>query len=886
MQTNEQKNDKLTRFTDMLVNKRLRIFLIMIALTIASIVAMFFVYEHFDMERYLPSNSNMRAGLAIMEVEWAPDADADATPSAPSTRTILVMFEGLSDAQVDLAEDTFIGWEEDSESAITGIGDFDKNSRHFRINDERGNYTLFIVSTRLTAGSDTLALRDYIVQYFTSAPHNFIVHTHTPGVSGNNLLDFMILIAAGLMVAVLLVMCKSFFDPIIIFAGLGVAVLMNMGTNIFFIGGIAAMTTPIAGVLQFILSIVCTLIVLNRYKAEKKRLALPDNAQAMKNALRNSFKTIVSACSATFIGLLMLPFMSFTIGIEMGIIFAKGVLFTVLSIYTILPSVTLKFDKCITACDKDVLMARFKKWRASKKGLVVAANTTVPQAIQAEKIVEDVAVAQNIQENNATIIADDIPITSSKTYVVDGTNIRADATDCCPKCDPTQPLSTPTDLDDCDLLKAKGIKPAFGRFAFKFRYALIAFFVVLFVGVSIGQSFLTTQFAMPVENHIDLTFPRDMLVIIYNNEDERHIPAFLNWLDDVDEYGNPLRNIREINSVATDLSEIITPFPASVIAMITEEDISLVQQVFDAANDYAGTDTMSLYDFLATLASPAWITLVENNHDGTPEGIAAAESDAELIRSGFAEMSTGRRMLQGENYSRMILELGYLAEGDITQAFYEALTEYLEVLFDHSFYLIGNGAMAFELNATFYLEYLLISLALALALYAVLAIAFKKVLLPIMLISVVQVAMFVMMTILAMTGSGIFFLAIFIVQAVVKGSTLEWGVLLANSYEEARRTMPKRQSLIWAILNSGRVILTSATIMTVVTGVLGLVMSGQEASIMLGMALATLASAVLTLLVLPALLVVFDRFVISKKKNGTDEKDEPKPIRATATASV
>ena len=132
--------------------------------------------------------------------------------------------------------------------------------------------------------------------------------------------------------------------------------------------------------MQLVLSIVVSLILVERYTYEKKQLLGKDNKLAMKNALRNSAPTILSACIGTIVGLMSLAFMSFGIGQEMGFVFAKGIFFVLVSLYLVLPSLLLWSDKLIEKCDKGRLIGKIKVRRAKKQQQVNS------QEVEHEKI--------------------------------------------------------------------------------------------------------------------------------------------------------------------------------------------------------------------------------------------------------------------------------------------------------------------------------------------------------------------------------------------------------------------------------------------------------------------------------------------------------------------
>jgi len=171
--------------------------------------------------------------------------------------------------------------------------------------------------------------------------------------NGNMPANMIMILALGclLIFLILFVMCSSFMEAILFIISIGVAVLMNMGTNAL-LPSVSMMTNTIVGVLQFVLSMDYSIILMNRYRMVRSEET--DSAAAMSKALRLASSSILSSSFTTIVGLLVLVFMKFRIGMDLGIVLAKGVFFSLLSIYTILPALILVFEKAIFATQKKV----------------------------------------------------------------------------------------------------------------------------------------------------------------------------------------------------------------------------------------------------------------------------------------------------------------------------------------------------------------------------------------------------------------------------------------------------------------------------------------------------------------------------------------------------
>lgn len=152
-------------------------------------------------------------------------------------------------------------------------------------------------------------------------------------------------VAAGLSLLVLLLTMDSFATPFIFLMGIGIAIVYNMGTNIFF-GEISYITQALTAILQLGVTMDYSIFLLESYEANKKRYE-GDKQRAMAHAISNTFKSVTSSSVTTIAGFAALCFMTFKLGMDLGLVMAKGVVIGVIVCITILPSMILCFDKLI-----------------------------------------------------------------------------------------------------------------------------------------------------------------------------------------------------------------------------------------------------------------------------------------------------------------------------------------------------------------------------------------------------------------------------------------------------------------------------------------------------------------------------------------------------------
>ena len=167
-----------------------------------------------------------------------------------------------------------------------------------------------------------------------------------------------VVIAAGLSLLVLLLAMDSLVVPILFLLSVGLAVLYNLGSNIF-LGQVCYITKSLTAVLQLGVTMDYSIFLLNSFEAYKKKYDSKD--RAMAHAISNTFSSVLGSSVTTVAGFIALCFMSFTLGMDLGIVMAKGVVFGVLSCVTILPSFILVFDKWIEKTSHRSLIPKMEK---------------------------------------------------------------------------------------------------------------------------------------------------------------------------------------------------------------------------------------------------------------------------------------------------------------------------------------------------------------------------------------------------------------------------------------------------------------------------------------------------------------------------------------------
>ena len=326
----------MKKITDFIVEKRNFIIILFIFFAIISVWASNNVKINYDMTEYLPSDSETRIGMDIMNDEFEEEKES----------YLNVMFKNLQDEQKDSIYQEL--------SSIEGVSKVDYEKDNDKYNTDE--YTLYILTIGDIEDSKTATdvynklqdmYKDY--EFYTSgnvAERNMVI-----------LPTWILVLAVAICLVILIIMCESYVEPFLFLFCIGLAILLNNGTNIF-LGTISNITSSISAILQLALSMDYSIMLINRYRQEKALTS--DKVVAMKEALHKSFSAISSSSLTTIVGLLALLFMSFTIGRDLGLVLAKGVLLSLLVIFTCLPALILMFDKLIEKTKKKALNIKLK----------------------------------------------------------------------------------------------------------------------------------------------------------------------------------------------------------------------------------------------------------------------------------------------------------------------------------------------------------------------------------------------------------------------------------------------------------------------------------------------------------------------------------------------
>ena len=335
----------MKKFANILVKYRLIFFVASVLLACFCAFLIPKVNINKDQSKYLAKDSNMSQGYEIIKKEF---------PVMELKDSFQIMFEGLTPTQKETMH------KELAEFAGVVSVDYDLNS----VDHNSKTFSMYIVHTDYVSDSDQVnAVIEKMKDRYDS---DYNVYTYYAG-GQLDVLDRLIPMAVSIGIVILLLMCRSFFEPVLLLVSIGIAILINMGSNVIF-ESVSDMTFSIAAIFQLVLSIDYSIMLLHRYQQEYELLGKQNKKKAMRNAIVNAFGSVSSSSITTIIGLLVLLMMSFTIGRDIGLVISKGVFLSLVCVFTVMPSLILWFDELVDKCDKNNIKNRLKKRASVEEG--------------------------------------------------------------------------------------------------------------------------------------------------------------------------------------------------------------------------------------------------------------------------------------------------------------------------------------------------------------------------------------------------------------------------------------------------------------------------------------------------------------------------------------
>lgn len=347
----------MEKFGKVIVKLRIPILILSFLLLIPSAIGYFNTRVNYDILYYLPNEIETMQGQDILMDDFNKGAYAMVVVQnmdTKSTDRLIKKVENVDHVAQVISYTGIVG--EDVPSEIVP-----SKFRKYFDNDSTDTTLFAIFFDNTTSSDDTMNAITQIRektegQAFISGMSAVV--TDTKNLSEKET-PLYVLIAVVLVCIVLAIFMDSFLVPVFFMISIGMAIVYNLGSNIL-LGEVSYITKALAAVLQLGVTLDYSIFLWHSYK-EMKEIYPDDHKEAMAVAIGNTLTSVVGSSITTVAGFIALCFMSFTLGLDLGIVMAKGVVFGVIGCVTILPSLILTFDRALEKTMHREIMPNFDK---------------------------------------------------------------------------------------------------------------------------------------------------------------------------------------------------------------------------------------------------------------------------------------------------------------------------------------------------------------------------------------------------------------------------------------------------------------------------------------------------------------------------------------------
>ena len=744
----EKQNNFMLKLATFIVDKRSLIFLIVIIGIVFSAVAVNWVNVENDLTAYLPADSSTKIGLDVMEREFITYGTASFMVGNISYEEAETLFEEIK--QVEGVQ----------------MVDFNNTTEHYNQASALFSVTFDYEQTDERCVESLNTIQEMLSEYDTFVSTTVIdTMAETIKKEVNMITAFVAVIVVG----VLAFTTDTYADVAVVGLTFVVAAILNMGCN-FLLGKISFVSDSVTTILQLALALDYAVIYSNRFKEEHET---HERREAVIISLSKAIPEIGASSLTTVGGLIAMMFMQFKLGPDMAICLIKAILFSLLSVFLVMPGFLMIFGNLM---DK----------------------------------------------------------TKHKTFV--------------PKI------------------------PFVGRFAWATRAVIPPVFVVLVVTAFslsnrcpyvYGYDTLTT----PRQNEdqiaqemISNTFSsRTMLAVVVPGRDYSEEKSLVDELLDFPQVDS-VTAIAGIDAMGGyKLADKLSPREFADLLKLDYETAELLYSVY-AIQDGS-------YDKLVSGISKYRIPLIDvllYIGDKVDEGYINLEGEqADTLANARTQMLVGKRQLEGENYDRMLVYLTLPESGDETFHFTDTIRQVAQRHYPKGdVYVVGNSTNQYEFKKSFEIDNIVVSVVSILIVLVVLLFTFNSAGMPVLLIAVIQGAIWMNFGYPTLVHEDVFFMTQLVVSSIQMGANIDYAIVIANRYSDNIKTMDRKEAIIEAMNFAFPTILTSGTILAV-SGLLISIITTDCTINGIGEAIGrgTMISIVLVMFVLPQILLLGGKII-------------------------
>ena len=409
--------------------------------------------------------------------------------------------------------------------------------------------------------------------------------------------------------------------------------------------------------------------------------------------------------------------------------------------------------------------------------------------------------------------------------------------------------------------------PFVGRFAYKTRLIIPPIFLVL---ILVGYHFSSQcpyvygygdietpklNYVQIAENKIEDNFgTTNFVALVYPKDDYETEKALLAELDTYEEidYSMGLSNVEAMDGYM--LADKLNPRQFAELAGLDYELAQAVYIAYGAEQDELGKVIGSLNTYKVPLID-MMLFVCDQIDDGI---ITLEDAQMDTLRDAQTQMESAKKQLQGEEYNRVLIYLTLPEGGEETYAFLDTLRDIAGKYYPQgAIYVVGDSSVEQDFKLSFATDNLVITVVSILIVLVVLLFTFKSAAMPLMLILVIQGAIWINFSIPTFTDSPLFFMSYLVVSAIQMGANIDYAIVIASRYQELKNQMHHREAIIETMNFAFHTIITSGSILACAGTLIGM-MTSEVAIVGIGQSLGrgTIISILLVMFVLPQILLI------------------------------
>lgn len=764
------------RIAKFIVNKRKAFLVFFILASVFCLFSMSWVKTSEKLSDFLPNSTQTKQGLDIMDESFTTFGTAK-----------------LMIRNVDYNKALEIAKKIEEINGVSRVDFYDKDDKDYENKNIEDYYKDFsaLYSISFEDVESSKSVQEAIIKVRNlAADYDNVVYTTIDKDDAKDLnedMKIIFVLVIIIIVGVLLFTSQTYMEIVIFMLSFAVAIVLNIGTNFIF-GRISFITKAVGVVLQLALAIDYAIILFHRF-IEERQSHKPKHA--LINALAKAIPEISSSSLTTMAGMVALMTMQFQIGMDLGRVLLKSIIFSMLSVFAFMPALIMMFEKGIE--------------KTAHKSFVPNIERLGNLVLKLRHIIVLVF---------AVFIIAGAILSNKTSYIFDVNSIKSDK---------------------------------------------------------------KTEFVAAREE-IEKTFGKsNILALVIPKEDYLKEAKLLDEISKLDgvKTVTGLANIEVGTNGEYVLTDSLRPREFAEVSDVDIDIVKAIYRFYALKNEQYGVFLQGIDSYKVPI-----INMIDFLYDQIENGGMDIDEDTiKEVEDIHKSITDARKQLESEKYSRILVIWDRELEGEETFAGIDELRDIALKYYDDA-YVVGDSSSDYDISKSFTGDNLRISIITALLVGIILLFTFQSASLPFLLVLSIQGSIWINFSLPYLMSETMFFLSYLIVSSIQMGATIDYAIVITSRYMALREGIKDKKVVIAKTLNEAfPTVLTSGSIMAASGFVIGAITSNATiASLGTTLGIGVVISIAIVMLVLPALLYIFDFTIdktsFSKKINEEENKKE------------